>query len=41
MTRSTALEPVGNRAQLSYLTPSFLRATSQILSYKMSYKQRR
>jgi hypothetical protein len=41
MTRSTAIEPVGNRAQLGDLSPSVLRATSQILSYKMSYKQRR
>jgi hypothetical protein len=41
MTRSTALEPVGNRAQLSDLSPPFLRATTHILSYKMSYKPRR
>ena len=41
VTRSSALQPVGNRAQVGDLCPSFLRATSQILSYKMSYKRHR
>ena len=41
MTRSTARQRVGIRGPLGGLSPSFLRATSQILSYKMSYKQHR
>ena len=32
---------VGNRAYLRDLSPSFLRATTHILSYEMSYKPRR